>query len=365
MNMLDISQNLFCRAQNIRRTEAYQGLLALYGLTQTAVEMRSKRLLDKCINELLLYPDGMPHPRYNFESYRAGGNALAWLLWADKSGQVQLPDDFRARGHKVLREYAEKTLKAPADKDGILCHPKAPEKSMVWIDVITAVTPFMVYAGLVLECEKYITFGAEQCFKMLDLFHNPENDLFHQSRGFMSDLNAISHDHWSRGNAWGYVGLTDMIRDLPKDSPYRERAEFEFVRLSEALLKVQGTDGMWRQELTVDSCWTESSGSALFLYGFGAGLRTGLLGEKFKAPFLRGLNALTSDYITDKFKTISSCPGCLCPGEGEMKGTIEAYINCKQPEDDEAHSYGAFMLALVEAHRCGIVSTEMLKEQLK
>jgi unsaturated rhamnogalacturonyl hydrolase len=49
-----------------------------------------------------------------------------------------------------------------------------------------------------------------------------------------------------------------------------------------------------------------------------------------------------------------SCPGCLCPGEGDRKGTIDAYINDKQPTRDEPHSYGCIMLAMVEAHRNGI-----------
>lgn len=84
----------------------------------------------------------------------------------------------------------------------------------------------------------------------------------------------------------------------------------------------------------------------------GIGFRMGLLDrETYGAAFRRGLDGLLRHCINPDFSTEGSCPGCLCPGEGEEKGTIQAYIQEKQPQHDEHHSFGAFMLALVEAHR--------------
>ena len=75
-----------------------------------------------------------------------------------------------------------------------------------------------------------------------------------------------------------------------------------------------------------------------------------LKGEKYNRVFSKGIAGLMRWCTNADFSTESSCPGCLCPGNG----SIQAYITQKQPERDEHHSFGAYMLALVEAYRNGI-----------
>ena len=255
----------------------------------------------------------------------------------------------RARFYDATKKYADKTLAAPKSPDGIITSAKkGPDK--VWIDVVTCVTPFMLYAGLALENEVYIDYGAKQCFLMYELFLNKENGLLHQSRGFIKgNPDAISKDHWSRGNGWGYVGLADLISYLPQNSRYYEKAKAYYRALTNALVKVQ-TKGMWNQELTQHNAWEETSGTALILYGIGAGLRCGLLQEeRYRQAFYNGIKALRR-YIDQDFATYQSCPGCLCPkGTGEIADYLALV-----PQKDEEHSYGAMILAMVEAHRNGM-----------
>ena len=356
MKPLDISQNLFTRYENTQIVQSYFGLLAIYALAQTAVESSNTRLLSKCVDMLNLYPDDMEHPRYNFENYRAGGNGKAWLVMMDSMGKLEPGISFSDRQKEIVREYAEKTLNAPADRDGILCMPRRIELEQIWIDVVTAVTPYMLFAGLAFKDERYIDFAVDQCVKMYEVFLDPACGLLHQSRGFMQDKEAFSEDHWSRGNGWGYIGFADLVQYLPADSPHRAKVEQYFKEFSAAMLPYQGASGFWRQEMTVDSCWEESSGTGLILYGYGVGLRLGLLDrETYYEPFTRGIQGLSDLCINEDFSTEMSCPGCLCPGEGDRKGTIDAYINDKQPMRDEPHSYGCIMLAMVEAHRNGIL----------
>jgi len=355
MKALNISQNLFMRYENTQMVQHYYGLLALYGLAQTAVESKSSRLLKKCIDLLALYPDKVVHPSYNFENYRAGGNGKAWLVMMESMGKLEAGTGFSDEQKEIVREYAEKTLQAPKDRNGILCMPGRPELEQIWIDVVTAVTPYMLFAGLAFDEDRYIDFAAEQCFKMYEIFLDPDCGLLHQCRGFMEDKEAFSEDHWSRGNGWGYLGLAELVQYLPDDSPHRAKAKQYFKELSAAMLRYQGPNGLWRQEMTVDTCWEESSGTGLILYGYGIGLRLGLLDrETYYGAFERGIKGLSDLCINEDFSTENSCPGCLCPGNGKNKGTIYAYIHDKQPIRDEPHSYGCFMLAMVEAHRNGI-----------
>lgn len=345
MKSLELSAKLFERYDSTQRVYHYTGLLALYALAQTAQELDNSDLMKKCMDMLALYPDKINHPYYNLENYRVGGLAKAWIVYKG------LWDGEKEK----IREYAEKTFNAPVSKEGILCRPGDPDKNIIWIDLAYGATPFMLYAGLALGEEKYVDFAAGQCFKMYEFFLDKTNGLLHQSRGLMADKTRVSHDHWGRGNGWGYLSLTDLVVNLPPTSKHRKKAEEYFRELSRSLLVYQTPKGVWRQEIPCDHSWDESSGTGLILYGFGAGLRLGLLeAEIFEAAYKKGIAAMAKLFITPEFSTLMCCEACLCPGDGADKGTVKAYLTERWPKTDDPHSYGAFMLALIEAHRNGI-----------
>ena len=345
MKTLELSAKLFERYESTQRVHHYYGLLALFALAQTAYEANDKPMMEKCIDMLSMYPDKIEHPRYNFDNYKVGGAGKAWLLY----------NGFFSEEKELIREYAEKTILAPKSREGIFCWPADKEKNKIWIDTVYAVTPYMLYSGLALDEERYVDCAVEQCYHMYEFFVDKTCGLMHQSRGFMMDRIRVSADHWSRGNGWMYLGLTELVSALPANSEYRPKAEQYFKELSKALLDCCEPNGVWRQELTCEYSWVESSGTALFLYGFGVGLRLGILEpELYMEPFKKGIYTLTHDFITEDFSTLMSCQGCLCPGEGVERGSVKSYMTKVWPKTNEPHSYGAFMLALVEAHRNGI-----------
>lgn len=351
INVLKLSEKLLERYESQHeKVKGYYGLLAYYALAQIAVAGENEELLKKCTDYLALYPDQFEHPYYSFESYRVGGNGKAWLLF--KGLTPEWEDE--------IREYAEKMLTAPVDEGGIMCLPTDVTRRKIWIDVVSGITPFMLYAGLYFKEERYIEFAAEQCFKMYEVFLDQTCGLLHQTRGFMANPKRMSHDHWSRGNGWCMIGLAELVRYLPVDSKHREKAETYFVDLVDALLPYQTERGLWRQEIIEPLSWEESSGTALLLYGIGIGMRTGLLKEStYKEAFEKGIQALGTYCLKEDFSTYRSCPGCRCPGEGAEKGTVKAYIALRIPQKDEVHSYGCMMLAFIEAYKNGISEIEI------
>ena len=344
MNPLKISENLYRHYEKTQEVKAYYGLLAMWALCETAVEAGDDALLDKCRSYLALYPDNFKHPQYNFQNYRVGGPAKSWLVYKG------LFDEEREN----LRKYAELTLKTPVDKDGVICHPNHPTQT--WIDIAFCVPHFMVCAGRALGEQKYIDFAADQCFKMYERFLDPACGLLHQSRGFIANQpEKISEDHWSRGNGWGYLGLAALVEHLPTDSPYREKAERYFCELSRALLAYQTPRGVWRQEIPCEFAWDESSGTGLITYGFGVGMRMGLLDRAtYEIPFRHALQAMVDLFINPDFSTNMCCQGCLCPGKDAERGTVKAYLTAVYPTYDDPHSFGCMMMAMVEAHRNGV-----------
>ena len=61
------------------------------------------------------------------------------------------------------------------------------------------------------------------------------------------------------------------------------------------------------------------------------------------------INAINPDYSIEK-----CCKGCLCPGDGDMKGTIEAYIVVPNPTKDDSHGFGPIIMAMLETDKNGI-----------
>ncbi len=350
MNTIELAEKLFERYENTHSEIIhYYGLLAIYALSVAAVTTNNDILLNKCKEILKEYPNKENHPRYNFENYKIGGAGAAYLFYKG----------FYDEAREDIRDHAERTLAAPTDSNGIMCMPARPEKERIWIDTIYAVAPFMTYAGMALNEERYVNFAAEQTIKLCEELLDKTCGLLHQSRGFREDIRLVSCDHWSRGNGWAYVGFAALLEEMPKTSPYRKKLEDIYIRLSRAVLKYQTHKGVWRQEITSECAWDESSGSGLIAYGIGAGLRLGLLNkEEFGEPFKSAIEALVKYFINDDYSTNMSCQGCLCPGSGENKGTIAAYLTEVHPRKDEVHSYGCLMLALIEAYRNGIVDVD-------
>jgi unsaturated rhamnogalacturonyl hydrolase len=338
-------------ASLVEQVYHYQGLLGIYGLCRTADRTGDEALLARCRDILGAFPEAIEHSKYNFPSYAIGGIPRAFMLM---------------RGHmtdratrEAVREYAEEMMSAARDRRGILCNPHQPQAEKIWIDVAMAATPYLLFAGLAFDEQRYIDEAVNQTVLMYDEFRNPENGLLHQCRNFVGP-GLYSSDHWGRGNGWGFIAATELVQYLPDDSPHRPGAEKLFVDHARAMLGHQGPRGLWRQELPMESAWEESSATGLILYGYAVGMRIGALDEaEFGQAFDRGIAGLLAHGINDEFGTELCCPGCLCPGSGKGKGAPEAYVRDKQPARDDPHGFGPIILALDAAARRGMTSVEI------
>ena len=328
---------------------SYPGILTMYAGAQAAKVTGDEEMLEEVNSYLELYPFKFEEPGikfiYNFDNYRVGGLGKAWMFM---KGYFKEHED-------VIREYAEKTMNAPCDRDGILCLASDPESERIWIDVVYAVCPYMLYAGLALNEPKYVDFAIEQCFKMYDVFMDESNGLLHQARGFMGDKTTITHDHWSRGNGWGIIGLIEIVRYLPKEHPKYEEACKRLRDHCSAIIKYQTVRGLWKQSMAEPLAWEESSGTGLMLYAIGIGLRLGVLDkETFFEPFKKGIEGLYQFCIEPDYSVTRCSHSCRCPVYGEQRGTIEAYVVGVTHVKNDSHAFGPVILAMIEAERNGI-----------
>nr|MBQ4320327.1 glycoside hydrolase family 88 protein [Clostridia bacterium] len=354
MKTLDLALNIFKHYAEIRKNEpsSYYTCVANFGLVELAEICGEGSEPYTMARELLKkYPDNVLHAKtYNFPSYRVSGIAKA------KAAYLDINDDL-----DQIREYADEIMTARRDNDGIMSYPRGEENGQkVWIDVATAVTPFLIWAGLKLGEPKYIDEAANQTLKMYDLFMDDSCGLLHQARDFRVP-GKISEDHWSRGNGWGIFPLAVLCQYLPDGHPEKQRC-FDYLKAHAlALIPYQSDNGMWRQEITVTEyegveSYEETSGTGLIMHALSAGMLCGALEcETFMPVFEKALGGLQKiSIVKEDFGILNSCPGCLCPGDG----SIRAYVHHKPTFKDEPHGAGPVIMALAAAHRLGITEID-------
>lgn len=345
---LDICVDLYDHYEDLVEVKGYYGLLGIYALARTAEAAGDEDLWSRVGRTLQRFPDRVEHPHYNFQSYRIGGIAQALMV---RNGRMPERAD-------LVREYAEELMSAPRDADGILIKVDEPH-DRIWIDQAMTTTPFLLHAGVAFEEPRYLDEAIHQSVALYDALVDPTNGLLHQCRGFVAP-GVRSTDHWCRGNGRGHFALAELVRDLPTEHPRRSEVVDRFRALSEALLVHQSENGLWRQEIPMVGAWEESSGSGLIAYGFGVGLADGILErERWGEPLIRALGGLGRRAINADGSTELSCPATLCPGEGELKGTPEAYVELRAPVHDEPHGFAPLMLALTRATDVSVDRVEL------
>ena len=67
------------------------------------------------------------------------------------------------------------------------------------------------------------------------------------------------------------------MKYLPKDDPYYPAVRKGYEKMMAGLLKHQRADGLWGQLVDDAGSWTETSGSAMFAFGFVTGVKLGIL----------------------------------------------------------------------------------------
>ncbi|MDO8542069.1 MAG: glycoside hydrolase family 88 protein [Opitutaceae bacterium] len=319
----------FAKHKSTHSLNHYTGILSLQALARLAVGFRDEALLEQARQELRPFVRGERQFPCNFPNYLCGGNGTAFLLW-----QGHLPEAAEA-----VRRHADEILRtAPRSRDGILTRPDKAGTDAIFIDVAFAICPFLTYAGLALRQPDYLEEAFQQVSRMMVVLRDDANGLLHQARGF-SQPNRITEDHWSRGNGWGLLALTELIDALPAGHPRRAETEQLGRELVGACLRVQGPEGLWHQEMTQLESYIETSGSGLILYALGMGLLHGWMPARHRVAFDRGMAAYRG-FIEPDGSVRNTCIGCLSPGDGTMADYV-----ARPAKTNDPHAFGPVMLA--------------------
>jgi unsaturated rhamnogalacturonyl hydrolase len=189
-------------------------------------------------------------------------------------GVVPLEIFIQTKDSKYLtfgQSFADKQWEKTTD-DGITA------EARYWIDDMYMITAVQVQAYRATGNKTYLDRAARTMATYLDKLQQPNGLFFHA---------PDSQYYWGRGNGWQAAGMAEILRDLPKNHPQRERIMKGYKIMMESLLKYQAEDGLWRQLLDKPESWTETSGTGMFIFGMVTGVKEGWLDKKTYGPAAR------------------------------------------------------------------------------
>ena len=223
-----------------------------------------------------------------------------------------------------------------------------------WIDALQMAMPVFTRLGVVYNDTSYFR-------KMYDLYsyakhshganglYNPADKLWWRDADFDPPYKEPNGKdcYWSRGNGWVVAALVRTLSMLPKTDPHYHEYLQDYTDMCAALIPLQRADGFWNVSLHDPAHFggKESSGTALFIYGFAWGVNNGYLDKKTYQPIIvKAWNAMVKEAVhRDGFL-------------GYVQGTG------KEPKDGQPVSYtsrpdfqdyglGCFLLAGSEVYK--------------
>lgn len=209
-----------------------------------------------------------------------------------------------------------------------------------WCDALFMAPPVYVKMANITGDEKYLEFMDQEYKATYDFLYDKEEHLFYRDYRFFPERKREANGEkifWGRGNGWVMGGLVSILKDLPKDSPYRPFYENLFREMAAKVASCQEASGFWHASMLDHEAFPnpETSSSAFFCYALAYGVRSGLLDRgQYEPAVQKAWQALVSAVYPD------GKLGWVQPiGEDPRDVTAEM---------TEVYGVGAFLLAGTE-----------------
>lgn len=199
------------------------------------------------------------------------------------------------------RKITQRIAKTGELYDYILAHPvtedmehgKLPPPGRIvsdrwtWCDALYMAPPALARLYTATGDQRYLDFLEREWKFTHDKLWDSADRLYYRDSRFPTQRTANGKKiFWGRGNGWVLGGLALTLEHIPKDHSSRAFLENNFRELSEAVLRAQQADGLWRTNLADPEQFTigETSGSGFLLFGLAWGINSGLLDREKTMP---------------------------------------------------------------------------------
>ncbi|WP_304064412.1 glycoside hydrolase family 88/105 protein [Pedobacter glucosidilyticus] len=259
------------------------------------------------------------------------------MIAAFADQQALYPTPEKLKGIKIFEDFL---ASAPKLKDETFVRFKEVNynSKAVQIDDIYMVSPFWVRMWKLTNKEAYLEKAISETLKYDEYLWDNKNELMHCL--WLESTQKTAAHFWGRGNGWFIMALTDLLDNLPKEHPQKEKLLAIFNKVVKGLQKYQAPDGLWHQVINVKESFTESSCSGMFTYCILKGVNEGWLDQSYKQTGIKGWEGLQTK-LTKDFKIKDTCPPT------DMSEDVQYYLNRSRITHDQ-HAIGPFLLAGAE-----------------
>jgi rhamnogalacturonyl hydrolase YesR len=231
------------------------------------------------------YP--MTHDPAALDALGAWATHNAWALHASRKGPRFADDQCCTQAYldyRLLGAAPEDEMSVQAARsafDGMIQKPAPGRQDWYWCDALFMAPGALARLGAITGDAKYFDFLHTMFWDAEANLRSPTTGLFWRDQNFFQ-----SNVYWARGNGWVAAGAVRVLQYLPASDAQRG-AYLELLRsLSETVLPLQGSDGLWRADLLDANAFPnpETSGSALFTYALSWGVNEGVLDRATYLP---------------------------------------------------------------------------------
>jgi len=284
--------------------------------------------------EALVQSDGTikdwDYTKYSLDNYRMGNNLLYWY---SKTGEGKYKG-----AADVIRQQINRH---PRTATGGFWHRDPVYPNQMWLDGIFMADSF--YAKWTSQFDRANKTAWDDIARQYDNIeaHTRNKTTGLLTHGYDESKKAVWADPvtgsaplvWDRAVGWYFLSLLEVIPVWPESHAAKQRLVGYFKTLAAALKKAQDKNsGGWWLIMSdpypgAKGNYIESSGSAMFTYGFLKGIKQGLLSKTEYLPAAqKAYNLLVDKFVVDKSDGTVDWEGTVEVGSLSSNGTYEASI---------------------------------------
>lgn len=280
---------------------------------------------------------GWDSKKYSLDNYRMGNNLLYWY---EKTGEAKYK-----KAASVIRQQINRH---PRTATGGFWHRNPEYPNQMWLDGIFMADSF--YAKWTKSFDNGNTTAWDDIARQYDNIQAHTKDsktglLLHgydesKVAVWANPVTGASPLVWNRAVGWYFMSLSEVIPLWPQTHPARKRLIEYFTTLAAALKKAQDKSGGWwlilsQQYVGDEDNYIESSGSAMFTYGFLKGIKLGLLDKSsYLAAAQKGYDLLVDKFVVEKSDGTVDWEGTVEVGSLKSDASFEVSLPARLYQDD-------------------------------
>ena len=182
-----------------------------------------------------------------------------------------------------------------------------PHKMTLWADDLYMSVPFLARMGKLTGQQKYFDDAIKQVINFDKYLWDNEKGIYWHT--WYSDVEKNGVAHWGRCNGWIMLATIHLLDQLPATHPQKTKLIRQLEKQIIGISRYQNAEGLWHQILDKNDSYTESSCSAMFVYGVAHAVNQGWIDKRYSSIAKTGWEGLKKHKINELGQLKDICVG--------------------------------------------------------